>query len=220
MSDCPGRPGHDPATTSRRPPEGELPVSAACERNREPILEVLREVFTAPGDILEIGSGTGQHAVHFSSHLPHLTWHACDLADYHPGIRAWMDHAGPANLKGPYLLDVTVEPWPLSQADGVFSANTAHIMHMPAVAAMFAGVGRRLAEGGHFCLYGPFSVNGEHRSDSNRRFDRQLRDRDPGMGIRDRSELEALAAEHGLVLAEVHHLPANNDLLVWQRVDS
>lgn len=194
-----------------------LPISPACERNREPILQVLREVLTAPGEVLEIGSGTGQHAVYFAEHLPWRDWHASDRPEYHDGIRAWMAHAGRSNLHGPWHLDVTQREWPLEQVADVFSANTAHIMHWPEVVSLFAGVGRILPPAGSFCLYGPFQVAGRHRSNSNAQFDAQLRARDPGMGIRDRQDLEHLAKENGLVLEEVHPLPANNDLLIWRR---
>lgn len=194
-----------------------LPVSPACERNRDPILGVLREVFVAPGEVLEIGSGTGQHAVYFARHLPWRDWHATDRPEYHDGIRAWMEYAGPTNLHGPWELDVTQREWPLARVADSFAANTVHIMHWPQVEALFAGVSRILVPGGRFALYGPFHVGGQHRSPSNERFDAQLRAQDPGMGIRDRNELEALAGHQGLVLEAVHPLPANNDLLIWRR---
>jgi SAM-dependent methyltransferase len=194
-----------------------LPFSQACERNRGPILERLREVFDSPGDVLEVGSGTGQHAVYFAAHLPRLTWHASDRCENHAGIRAWMRKAALPNLRGPHELDVSMMEWPLSRVDGVFSANTAHIMHWPQVKHMFAGVGRVLRPGAAFCLYGPFTYGGEHTSDSNRRFDASLRATDPGMGIRDVHELIRLAGPQGMMLEQDHALPANNRLLVWRK---
>ena len=135
------------------------PYSDACERNREPILEVLRQWFSAPGTVLEIGSGTGQHAVYFAQHLPHLTWLATDRAENLPGIRLWFEEAGLPNLRGPQQFNVLDAAWPVSDVAYVFSANTAHIMGWPEVEAMFAGVGTALRPGGKFCLYGPFNRN-------------------------------------------------------------
>ena len=143
------------------------PYSEACEQNKAPILAVLREVFTEPGLILEIGAGTGQHAVHFARELPHLDWQPTDQADYLPGIRLWIDEAGLPNLRQPLALDTRRTPWPVTQAAGAFSANTTHIMHWPAVEGLFRGIGQVLQPGGAFCLYGPFNDNGRHTSASN-----------------------------------------------------
>lgn len=164
--------------------DSQRPYSAAAERNQGPLLTVLREVFPQPGLILEIGSGTGQHAVHFARHLPWLRWQPSDQASYLDAVRSWTVPAALPNLLSPLELDVT-RPWPIERADGVFSANTAHIMGWPAVEAMFAGVARILPEGGRFALYGPFNYGGEFTSDSNRQFDAMLRARDPEMGLRD-----------------------------------
>lgn len=194
------------------------PFSQACENNKGPILVVLRQVFDRPGDILEIGSGTGQHAVYFAEQLPHLHWQPSDQKPYLPGCRRWIEEAGLANVGEPLELDVLSTPWPVSQCTGVFSANTAHIMHWPAVQAMFAGVATRLPRHGYFCLYGPFCYGGQHTSASNARFDEDLRIRDPGMGIRDVDDLRHLAEKHGLVLDADHAMPANNRTLVWRRL--
>lgn len=193
------------------------PVSLACERNRDPILRVIGPVFDRPGEILEIGSGTGQHAVYFARHLPHVIWHTSDRTTNHPGIRAWKARAGLPNLRGPLALDVRDRAWPLSRVDGVFSANTAHIMDWQAVTALFAGVGRILRPEGHFCLYGPFRFSGEFTSESNRAFDADLRRRDPDMGIRDVEALDELAREAGMQYETCHDLPANNHLIIWRR---
>jgi len=193
------------------------PYSPACDNNRGPILAVLREQFTGAGTILEIGSGTGQHAVHFARHLPHLLWQPSDRAGNLPGISMWAEEAALPNIMSPVVLDVCQQPWPVRSVAGVFSANTAHIMDWSAVEAMFAGVCRVLAAGGRFCLYGPFMRDGQHTSDSNLHFDHMLRQRDPASGIRDLVALRELADTCQLDLADDRALPANNSLLVWQR---
>lgn len=193
------------------------PYADACDRNREPILHVLQERFVAPGSVLEIGSGTGQHAVYFAQHLPHLEWIASDRKENLPGIEAWMREYPSTNLRGPLELDVTDASWPVQEVSYVFSANTAHIMHWPMVEKMFEGVGRILIGGGVFCLYGPFNRDGEFTSESNRAFDAALKTRDPGMGIRDDSALKDLALRHGLSFLAQHAMPANNRILVWTK---
>lgn len=192
------------------------PFAEACEQNKAPILEVLRQAFATSTCILEIGSGTGQHAVHFARHLPHLQWHTTDVAAHLSGIRLWLAEAGLANLHGPLALDVRQPDWPsVPGVNGVFSANTTHIMDWPAVEQLFAGTGRCLGEGGVFCLYGPFNYGGCYTSESNARFDQWLRQRDPASGIRDFEALDALARTAGLSLIDDHAMPANNRTLVW-----
>jgi hypothetical protein len=185
------------------------PFSEACERNRAPILEVLRRIFSNRRRVLEIGSGTGQHAAYFAPELPHLVWQASDVAENLPGIREWVAHPAPIEL------DVERE-WPRIEADAVFSANTCHIMSWPQVQRMFAGIGeiRSLKT---LCLYGPFNYDGRPTSESNARFDMMLRGRDPASGIRDIEEIDALAAAAGLRLQEDNAMPANNRLLVFQQ---
>ena len=193
------------------------PYSEACEQNKAPILTVLREVFREPGLILEIGSGTGQHAVHFARELPHLDWQPTDQADYLPGIRLWIAEADLSNLRQPLELDTRREPWPVTQAAGVFSANTTHIMHWPAVEGLFRGIGRVLQPGGAFCLYGPFNYGGRYTSASNTEFDAFLKRRDPASGIRDFDDLDQLARSNGLRLLRDYPMPVNNRTLVWVR---
>lgn len=196
-----------------------LPCSPACERNRDPILAVLSQVFADRRAVLELGSGTGQHAVYFAAAMPWLVWQTSDLAENHAAIQAWIGAEGTANVRPPLVLDVARRPWVLAQApDAAFSANTAHIMHWPEVCEMFAALGEVLPPGAPFCLYGPFNVAGQFTSASNRDFDASLRRRDPGMGLRDLKLLEKLAAESGMRLEADHALPANNRLLVWRRV--
>ena len=195
-----------------------LPSSAACERNREPILGVLRRWLADRRSVLEIGSGTGQHAVHFAAALPQLAWHCTDLPQNHPGIRAWREHAALPNLHGPETLDVRSGPWPTRRFDAVFSANTLHIMGWDAVQALFRGLPKVLAEDGLLLVYGPFNYGGRFTSESNARFDAMLRQDDPDRGIRDFEAVDALARAAGLVLAEDAALPANNRCLVWRSV--
>ncbi|HEX5514278.1 MAG TPA: DUF938 domain-containing protein [Gammaproteobacteria bacterium] len=192
------------------------PYAEACERNQQPILDVLLTEFAAVHHVLEIGSGTGQHAVFFGRAMPHLVWQTSDLSENHAGIRAWVEGAGLVNVRLPLVLDVLGE-WPEPGFDAVFSANTAHIMSWPAVTAMFAGVGQRLPPGGLLALYGPFSESGRQVSASNAAFDQWLRARDPASGIRDIEALDALARSAGLVFRRKHLMPANNRILVWQR---
>lgn len=192
------------------------PYAEACERNKRPILEVLIHEFADARRVLEIGSGTGQHAAFFGPALPRLICQTSDLAVNHAGIRAWLAEAAAPNVREPLLLDV-LGPWPDWPFDAVFSANTAHIMSWRAVTAMFVQIGRRLPAGGRFVLYGPFSYGGRHTSPSNAEFDRMLRARDPASGVRDLEALQALADTSGLELRRDHAMPANNRLLVWER---
>lgn len=193
------------------------PYSDACERNREPILNVLQQQFITPGTVLEIGSGTGQHAVYFAQHLPHLTWLATDREENLPGIKLWFEEVALSNLRGPLRLNVLDAAWPVSDVTHVFSSNTAHIMGWPEVEVMFAKVGALLQPGGKFCLYGPFNRDGQFTSDSNRAFDAMLRARDPVMGIRDDQAMIALGNRCELKFATDYPMPANNRVLVWER---
>jgi len=194
------------------------PFSQACENNKGPILEVLSRVFPETGRVVEIGSGTGQHAVHFAAGLPHLSWQPTDRPENLPGCRLWVDGAGLPNLQSPLALDVLEQPWPVEPpVDAVFSANTAHIMHWPAVQALFDGVGRLLALGGVFALYGPFRYGGKDTSESNTRFDLFLREQDPAMGLRDMDEVLPLARRAGLALEDDVAMPANNRTLIFRR---
>ncbi len=193
------------------------PFSEACERNRTPILAVLREILPLQGRVLEIGSGSGQHAVHFGAALPGIVWQTSDLPQHHAGIRAWIDESALSNVLPPLALDANDVAWPVAAVDAVFSANTLHIMPWPAVEKLFAGVGRVLAAGGTLCLYGPFNYGGRHTSESNARFDAWLQQRDPASGIRDFEAVDQLAQTNGLVLMRDFAMPANNRLLVWRK---
>jgi cyclopropane fatty-acyl-phospholipid synthase-like methyltransferase len=192
------------------------PYAESCEENKAPILAVLSQLFADVHSVLEIGSGTGQHAVHFAAAMPHLIWHTSDVAEHHPGMHDWLDEAALPNTRDPIDLDVRGN-WPEETYDAVFSANTAHIMGWPAVEALFAGIGKVLAEGGCFALYGPFNYNGQYSSESNRRFDVWLKQRDPLSGIRDFADLNQLAEAQGLKFEEDIEMPVNNRILVWRR---
>jgi SAM-dependent methyltransferase len=192
-----------------------LPVSDACERNKEPILSVLRACFADRALVLEIGSGTGQHAVYFARHLPHLAWQPTEQLNYLPDLAARVRLEGGANLRPPTVLDVRQAVWPARSVDAVFTANTLHIMSWPVVVALYRGVAEVLAPGGALCVYGPFRYGGEYTSESNREFDRMLKERDPLSGIRDIEAVRELAGPYGLSLIADHDLPANNRLLVF-----
>jgi len=195
----------------------EKPFAESCVDNRAPIFGVLQPRLTNCTRLLEIGSGTGQHAVYFAADLPHLSWQTSDRAENHPGILAWLSGARLANVEPPLSLDVLTDRWPPHRFDAVFSANTAHIMSMEAVEAMFGGVGEVLLPGGRFLLYGPFNYDGRFTSASNERFDAWLKQRDSFMGIRDVGWLNGLAGAAGMVLLEDIEMPVNNRMLVWQK---
>ena len=194
----------------------EKPFAPSCERNQGPILDVLQRHFGDTRRVLEIGSGTGQHAVHFAAAMPWLAWQCSDRADNLPGIARWLDDAALPNTPPAIELDVD-GPWPDAMVDAVFTANSLHIMGWPQVEAFFAGVGAVLEPGGLLVVYGPFNYGGEFTSDSNRAFEQWLKDRDPVSGIRDFEAVGALARGIGLVLVEDHAMPANNRCLVWRK---
>jgi cyclopropane fatty-acyl-phospholipid synthase-like methyltransferase len=186
------------------------PFAEASERNRQPILSVLLRIFKDTRSVLEIGSGTGQHAAYFTQALRHLTWQASDVSEHLEGIRSWGVE--------PIELDVD-QPWPPVNADAAFSANTAHIMSWQQVERMFENLSRLLPAGGLFALYGPFHYGGRPTSESNARFDAMLRSRDPASGVRNFEDVQALAQRSGLALIEDNAMPANNRLLVFQKTD-
>jgi cyclopropane fatty-acyl-phospholipid synthase-like methyltransferase len=194
-----------------------LAFSEACERNKGPILGLLRDELAGCTRVLEIGSGTGQHAVHFARHLRHLEWQPTDRADYLRDLAARIAEEGTPNLLVPLELDVLQEQWPPVAADAVYSANTLHIMSWPEVEAFFSGVRRVLPAGGVLVAYGPFRYAGNFTSESNAAFDRSLRERDPASGIRDIEAVNRLAEAQGMMLMADHSMPANNRLLLWIR---
>jgi SAM-dependent methyltransferase len=192
-----------------------LPFSAACERNKDPILEVLRLRFADRTQVLEIGSGTGQHAVYFARQLSHLAWHPTEQLAYLTDLTERVKTEGPANLRAPTVLDVRQAVWPVRGADAIFTANTLHIMSWPEVMALFKGIATVLAPGGVLCIYGPFRYAGRYTSESNEEFDRMLQERDPESGLRDIETVRLLADQYGLHLDADLDLPANNRLLAF-----
>ena len=197
--------------------EDSKPFSESCERNKEAIVGVLRQVLARSQRVLEIGSGTGQHAVFFAAELPHLRWQTSDLPANHPGIQAWIRASGRTNVLAPCVLDVDASVWPVQDMDAIFSANTAHIVAWPQVENLFHGVGRTLQAQGLFCLYGPFNYRGEFTSASNAQFDAWLKQRDARSGIRYFEALDRLAQQQGLMLQDDYAMPANNRILVWRK---
>ena len=201
---------------SHNKPTVAKPYAESADQNKEPILAVLRHEFRKPGLVLEIGSGTGQHAVFFSRYLPHLTWQPTELTSNLGGIELWLAEEGADNVLNPKSLDVCAA-WPEQSFDFIFSANTVHIMGWPAVVSMIKGIGTVLKPGGRFCLYGPFNYQGRFTSDSNARFDQWLKSRDPVSGIRDFESMNELAAEVGMMLLKDYEMPVNNRILCWQK---
>jgi len=190
--------------------------SEPCERNRDPILAELRRVFADRTAVLEIGSGTGQHAAYFAPALPHLDWQPSDVPENLPSVRAWREEAQAPRLREPIELDVD-RPFPALQVDAAFTANTLHIVSWPQVERMLAGIGQLLPKGGVLAVYGPFNYGGKYTAPSNAEFDAWLRGRDPHSGQRDIEAVTALAKMHALVLEEDNAMPANNRLLVFRK---
>lgn len=198
----------------------EKPYAESCDQNRDVILEVLRDVFADHKHVLEISSGTGQHAVFFGKHLPHLIWQTSDFASTHAGMNMWLEEAGLENVCSPLDIDVASPEWPITRVDAVFNANAIHIMSWHHVEKMFEGIGRVLDKGGKVCLYGPFNYNGKFTSESNARFDVWLKERDPVSGIRDFEALDRLAQKQGMSLLGDYEMPANNRVLVWKQTQT
>ncbi|MEL0636079.1 DUF938 domain-containing protein [Marinomonas sp. TI.3.20] len=187
--------------------------SPSCDRNQQPILDQLSVYFKHSHQVLEIGSGTGQHAVFFAKHLPHLLWNTSDMLDYHGSIQAWMEDANLSNLVAPITFHFGKNDWPELDIDAVFTANTTHIMQRDEAKLMMETIVSQLKSGGVFCQYGPMNVNGKYTSEGNRDFDHHLQQSGCG-GIRDVEELVEWAA--GMTLIEQIPMPANNFLLVWK----
>jgi SAM-dependent methyltransferase len=194
------------------------PFSQACANNQGVIGDILQRVLAAKSKALEIGSGTGQHGVWFAKQLPHLSWQMSDREQNHAGINQWINDEPAANLLPPLALDVLNDAWPSDHYDAIYTANTAHIMPWPAVTAMFSGLGERLLPGGVFCLYGPMKYLGVLDAKSNIEFDHRLRQQLAHQGIREFHDINQLALSAGLVLREDNPMPANNRLIVWQKL--
>lgn len=196
------------------------PFSQACENNKQAILSVLQEAFANKKKVLEIASGTGQHAIFFSAELPTLIWQTSDLEGNHAGINSWLDEplaAGQNNLLRPLVLDVTQSEWPQTQCDAIFSANSLHIMPWHAVLALFEHLKMYISEDALLAIYGPFNYGGQYTSESNQNFDEWLAQNSSHSAIRDFEAVNALAISAGLTLQNDFEMPANNRLLLWKK---
>lgn len=193
------------------------PFSQACENNKAAILKVLKTELADSHEILEVGSGTGQHAVYFAKHLPHVCWQTSDLAHYHPGIKQWLLESALINVQSPLHLDVRDYAWGETRYDAVFTANSLHIMALASAQHFVGQVAKVLPDGGCFLAYGPFNYEGKYTSKSNARFDEWLKQQDSMSAIRDFEVLDQSARSGGLKLAADYTMPANNRLLVWRK---
>jgi len=189
------------------------PYSESCDQNKEAILMVLSEVFSSTQDVLEIGSGTGQHAIYFAKNLPHLRWHTSDCQPYLDGINMWLAEAVLSNIVAPFELDVSLSKWPEINVDAVFTANSLHIMSLIDAHNFMKGVGKLLPEKAQIAIYGPFNYNGSYTSDSNARFDQWLKDRNSLSCIKDFEQIVFWANKNGMRLVTDYEMPANNRIL-------
>jgi len=213
----------DKAHSTNTTGNGDNPMLAfnqAAENNKEPIGTILAETFSSCRHVLEIASGTAQHAVHMGKLLPRITWQTSDLAENLDDIRARLKAEASDNVRPPIELDVAHNPWPVTGIDAVYASNAVHIMSWDHVKAMFAGLDNALAENGVLALYGPYKYDGEFTTKSNAQFDHWLKQNNPTSGIRDFEAVNKLARGIGLTLLKDHQMPANNQLLVWQRSGS
>jgi hypothetical protein len=197
------------------------PFSQACENNKKPILDILTNVFSKTKHVLEIGSGTGQHAVFFGQHLPQLIWQTSDLLINHQGINWWLDESICTNVEKPIIYDLDKD-WPVVKnklkIDGIYTANTLHIISWELVIKFFDSLSKNLTADAMVCIYGPFNYQGQYTSESNANFDIWLKDRDINSGIRDIEAILLLANSVGLHLIDDHKMPANNRLLVFSKI--
>jgi len=192
------------------------PFSESCEQNKQLILETIKPLLQNYRNVLEIGSGTGQHAVYFAQHMPHLQWQTSDRQENIKGIQLWLEEAHLSNVSSPLVLDVIQADWPELSVDAVFMANTLHIMSWHDVQAFFSQISKVLEKNASLIIYGPFNYHGQYTSESNQKFDQWLKSRDPNSGIKDFSEVNQLAEENQLKLAADYEMPANNRILYWK----
>lgn len=189
------------------------PYSESCDQNQDHILSIISPLFSSVKSVLEIGSGTGQHAIYFAERMPQLKWYTSDCQDYHVGINSWLSDSGVKNVESPFELNVSTSKWPIFNVDAVFTANSVHIMSDHDVTNLIKGVGALLKSKGSFVIYGPFNYNGEYTSESNQRFDQWLKERDAASGIKHFEEIVAQAESNGMSLATDFEMPANNRIL-------
>ena len=192
------------------------PYAESCEQNRQPIGQILQRYVEGRQSLLEIGSGTGQHAVYFATQYPWLNWQTSDLAEYHPGIQAWINDSKLSNVLAPIELDVSGD-WPGQEYDLIFSANTLHIMSASEVEQLFRRCPACMQTDAALLIYGPFNYANQYTSDSNARFDQWLKQRDPASGIKNFEWLQDIATTSGLECVADYPMPANNRILVWQK---
>jgi len=193
------------------------PYSQSCDQNRDPILNVILPLFANKKNILEVGSGTGQHAVYFAKKMPHLNWQTSDQQEYHEGIKQWLSEAALSNTPPPLRLNVSQDNWPNLEIDAIFSANAVHIMSWENVTDFINKAGKLLTPNDLFVLYGPFNYGGNYTSESNARFDSWLKQQDPNSGIRDFEAIDTLAKAAGMYLQQDIKMPANNRILCWKK---
>ena len=196
------------------------PFSESCEQNKDVILQVIKPLLETQKHLLEIGSGTGQHAVYFGQAMSHLQWQTSDRKEALSGIEMWLDESGLNNVHPPLALDVKQSDWPDLEIDAVFMANTLHIMSWDEVQALFKQMALILQDNGILLIYGPFNYHGQYTSESNKNFDGWLKSRDPKSGVRDFEAVNQLAQESGLQLQDDYKMPANNRILYWQKKTS
>lgn len=196
------------------------PYSESSDQNKDVICEVISPILSGVTSVLEIGSGTGQHAIFFAEKMPHLIWHTSDRQDYISGINCWLDDIKIGNVVAPVELDVSSSIWPSQKMDAVFTANTVHIMNQDEVEYLIKGCSAVIKPGGHLLMYGPFNYNGNYTSESNERFDQWLKSRDVLSCIKDFETVSELALENGLLLKNDYAMPANNRILHFIRMDT
>lgn len=194
------------------------PNAPSCEQNQQVILDVLKTIFIEPGEVLEIGSGTGQHAVFFTENLPHLSWQLSDLEAEHAGMKMWLAEVEHNRIKAPLIFDVEMPSLDIAKTDYVFTANTTHIMSQSQAEKMFRHIGDYLKTGGVFVQYGPFNYNGQYTSESNANFDVWLKQRNPHSCIKHFESMQEHAEMNELRLLKDIEMPANNRILVWEKV--
>ncbi len=206
--------------TSARPIGNPMnkPFADSCQQNQDPILNVIQPLLQDCQTVLEIGSGTGQHAVYFAKKMPHLRWQTSDRAEHHQGINLWLQEANNANIYAPIKLDVSHDKFPKQPFDAIFTANTLHIMSKDDVSAFFQNIASCMQTDSILLVYGPFNYNGEYTSDSNAQFDRWLKSRDINSGIKDFEWLNELANTVGLESVDDYTMPANNRILHWKKI--
>ena len=193
------------------------PYSESCDQNKDPILAIISPIFSSHNSVLEIGSGTGQHAVYFAGEMPQLQWYTSDCRSYLEGINMWLEEARLPNIIAPVELNVTTSKWPKIDVDAVFTANSIHIMNWNEVVHFMDGVGKLLGDKGDLVIYGPFNYGGSYTSESNERFDQWLKSRDPKSGIKHFEDMISLADENRLRLISDYSMPANNRILHFRK---